>query len=69
MATRFAFAVGFTTEQFFSEKGFEAKAATDNRAAGVESDQRQQRFVDPRLAKTTIDEWIQEWSQAHASRR
>jgi hypothetical protein len=48
----------------FSEKGFEAKAA-DNRAADVESDQRQQRFVDPRLAKTTIDESIRERSQAH----
>lgn len=26
--------------------------------ADVESDQRRQRFTDPRLSRTTIDEWI-----------
>jgi hypothetical protein len=35
------------------------------RALDVESDQRRQRFADPRLAKTTIDEWIRSWSDAH----
>lgn len=34
-------------------------------AADVESDQRRDRFVDPRLAQTTIDEWIRVWSEAH----
>ncbi|MTD56586.1 site-specific integrase [Amycolatopsis pithecellobii] len=31
----------------------------------MESDQRRCRFVDPRLAETTIDEWIRQWSDAH----
>jgi integrase len=49
----------------FSENGFATEAAAENRAADVESDQRRQRFADPRLAKTTIDEWIRDWSEAH----
>ncbi|GGU39962.1 DMT family permease [Lentzea flava] len=49
----------------FSEKGFQTEAAANERAADVESDQRRQQFADPRLAKTTIDEWIRAWSDAH----
>jgi integrase len=49
----------------FNESGFADQAEADNRAADVESDQRRRRFVDPRLAETTIDEWIRQWSEAH----
>lgn len=49
----------------FSENGFETKSAAEARAADVESDQRRRRFADPRLAKTTIDEWIRSWAEAH----
>ncbi|MFB9902853.1 hypothetical protein [Allokutzneria oryzae] len=31
----------------------------------MESDQRRDQFVDPRLARTTVDAWIGEWSEAH----
>ncbi|MGW5053918.1 tyrosine-type recombinase/integrase [Actinokineospora sp. NPDC004072] len=50
----------------FSENGFTTRQAALARAADVESDQRRQRFVDPRLAKTTIDEWIRAWTAARA---
>lgn len=49
----------------FTEHGFADQDEADNRAADVESDQRRRRFVDPRLAETTIDEWIRAWSDAH----
>lgn len=49
----------------FNESGFADQAEAGNRAADVESDQRRGRFVDPRLAETTIDEWIRAWSDAH----
>jgi integrase len=49
----------------FSENGFDTETAAENRAADIESDQRRHRFADPRLAKTTIDEWIRDWSEAH----
>jgi integrase len=49
----------------YTENGFTAREEADNRAADVESDQRRDRFVDPRLAQTTIDEWIRIWSDAH----
>jgi hypothetical protein len=49
----------------FSENGFATQDAADNRATDVESDQRRHRFTDPRLAQTTIDEWIRVWSDAH----
>lgn len=49
----------------FTENGFPDQAEADHRAADVESDQRRRRFVDPRLAQTTIDEWIRQWSDAH----
>ncbi|PKW19196.1 tyrosine-type recombinase/integrase [Saccharopolyspora spinosa] len=49
----------------FTENGFAAQQDADNRAADVESDQRRRRFTDPRLAQTTIDEWIRAWSDAH----
>jgi integrase len=48
----------------FSENGFARLEDADNRAVDVESDQRRRRFVDPRLAQTTIDEWIREWADA-----
>lgn len=49
----------------FSENGFATRIEADNRAADVESDQRRHQFTDPRLAQTTIDEWIRVWSDAH----
>lgn len=49
----------------YSENGFATRDDADNRAADVESDQRRDRFINPRLAQTTIDEWIRVWSDAH----
>jgi hypothetical protein len=49
----------------FTEHGYATQDEADNRAADVESDQRRRRFVDPRLAETTLDEWIRVWSDAH----
>lgn len=49
----------------YSENGFATQEGADNRAADVASDQRRDQFVDPRLAQTTIDEWIQVWSEAN----
>jgi len=40
-----------------TEHGFADRDEADDRAADVESDQRRGRFVDPRLAQSTIDEW------------
>jgi hypothetical protein len=47
------------------ENGYTTQARADDRAADIESDQRRKRFVDPRLARTSIDEWIRSWSAAH----
>ncbi|WP_315661307.1 multidrug DMT transporter permease [Amycolatopsis sp. PS_44_ISF1] len=49
----------------FSENGFATRHEAENRAADVESDQRRRQFTDPRLARTSIDEWIRAWSDAH----
>lgn len=49
----------------FTEHGYATHDEADNRAADVESDQRRRRFTDPRLAETSIDEWIRSWSDAH----
>ncbi|MEV5301122.1 tyrosine-type recombinase/integrase [Amycolatopsis methanolica] len=49
----------------FTESGFATQDEAEDRAADVESDQRRRRFTDPRLAQTTIDEWIRAWSDAH----
>ncbi|RJQ87221.1 tyrosine-type recombinase/integrase [Amycolatopsis panacis] len=49
----------------FTETGFADRNEEENRAADIESDQRRRRFVDPRLAETTIDEWVRQWSDAH----
>ncbi|MCK2243666.1 MULTISPECIES: tyrosine-type recombinase/integrase [unclassified Crossiella] len=49
----------------FTESGFVTQVEADNRAADIESDQRRHRFPDPRLAQTTIDEWIRKWTEAH----
>lgn len=49
----------------YSENGFITHDDAANRAADVESDQRRDQLVDPRLAQTTIDEWIQVWSEAN----
>ncbi|MFF0146009.1 site-specific recombinase XerD [Amycolatopsis sulphurea] len=49
----------------FTETGFADRNEAENRATDVESDQRRHRFTDPRLAETTIDEWIRQWSDAH----
>jgi integrase len=48
----------------FTENGFATRDDADDRAADIESDQRRGRFVDPRLAQTSIDEWIRSWSDA-----
>ena len=50
----------------FTEHGFTSQDEADNRAADIESDQRRRRFVDPRLAHTSIDDWIRDWSDAHS---
>jgi hypothetical protein len=49
----------------FTEGGFTSRADAEKRAADVESDQRRELFVDPRLAHTTVGEWVQVWAQAH----
>jgi integrase len=49
----------------FTEGGFTTRADAERRAADVESDQRRELFVDPRLAQTTVGEWVKVWSQAH----
>ena len=48
-----------------TENGYTTRNDAEDRAADIESDQRRGRFVDPRLAQTSIDEWIRNWSQAH----
>jgi integrase len=48
----------------FTEGGFTTRAEAEARAADVESDQRRELFVDPRLAQTTLGEWVEVWSQA-----
>jgi hypothetical protein len=48
-----------------TENGYPTRNAADDRAADIESDQRRGQFVDPRLAQTTIDEWIRSWTTAH----
>jgi len=52
-------------DSLLTENGYTTRAAADDRAADIESDQRRGRFVDPRLARTSIDEWIRSWSAAH----
>ncbi|WP_219419910.1 tyrosine-type recombinase/integrase [Pseudonocardia nigra] len=49
----------------FTERGFSTRREADDRAADIESDQRRDQFTDPRLAQTTIDEWIRCWSDSH----
>jgi hypothetical protein len=49
----------------FTENGYTTQDEADNRATDVESDQRRRRFTDPRLARTTIDQWIRTWTDAH----
>jgi hypothetical protein len=48
-----------------SETGFTTRDVAENRAADVESDQRRDQFTDPRLARTTMGDWIQQWTDAH----
>jgi integrase len=55
----------FDDGTIFTEHGIATQDEADNRAADIESDQRRHRFTDPRLAQTTIDEWIWQWSEAH----
>ena len=52
-------------EDLITENGYPDSSAAEDRAADIESDQRRGRFVDPRLAQTTIDEWIRSWTAAH----
>ncbi len=52
-------------EDLITENGNLDRTAAEDRAADIESDQRRGRFVDPRLAHTTVDEWIRSWTQAH----
>ena len=48
----------------FTEHGYSTPDGAEQRATDVESDQRRNRFTDPRLAQTTIDEWIRQWRDA-----
>jgi integrase len=48
-----------------SETGFDTWSAAADRAADVESEQRNGTLVDPRLAQTRVGEWIRRWSDAH----
>lgn len=52
-------------DDLVTENGYTTRDAAEDRAADIESDQRRGRFVDPRLAQTTIDEWIRSWTAAH----
>lgn len=52
-------------DALLTENGYTTRAAAEDRAADIESDQRRGRFVDPRLAQTSIDEWIRSWNEAH----
>lgn len=45
----------------FTEHGFATQDDADKRAADIESDHWRNRFTDPRLAQTTIDERIRQW--------
>ncbi|MFD7656014.1 tyrosine-type recombinase/integrase [Actinosynnema sp. NPDC059797] len=49
----------------FTESGFATREQAVNRGADVESDKRRGRFVDPRLARTTVGEWVSQWMDAH----
>ncbi|QFZ18528.1 site-specific integrase [Saccharothrix syringae] len=49
----------------FTETGFATREQAVNRAADVESDKRRGQFVDPRLAQTTLGEWVRQWLDAH----
>jgi integrase len=49
----------------FTENGFATRELAEGRALDVESDQRRRQFTDPRLARTTVDEWVRQWSDAH----
>ncbi|GAB2795080.1 tyrosine-type recombinase/integrase [Amycolatopsis magusensis] len=51
-------------ESLHSETGFATRDEADDRAADVESDQRRGRFVDPRLAQTTLGDWVTRWLEA-----
>ncbi|GAA3862683.1 tyrosine-type recombinase/integrase [Saccharothrix violaceirubra] len=48
-----------------SETGFATRGDAEDRAADIESDQRRGRFVDPRLAQTSVGEWVTQWVDAH----
>jgi hypothetical protein len=47
-----------------TEHGFADFDEAENRALDIESDQRRNQFIDPRLAQTTVDQWIRTWLQA-----
>ncbi|MCT2585592.1 hypothetical protein JT362_20955 [Actinophytocola sp. S1-96] len=48
-----------------SETGFATRSEAAARAGDVEAEQRIGTFVDPRLAQTSVSEWIRLWSEAH----
>lgn len=48
-----------------SETGFDNRTSAADRAADVESDLRLGTFVDPRLARTLVRDWVAQWSDAH----
>jgi hypothetical protein len=52
-------------DTLLTENGYTTRTQAEGRAADIESDQRRGRFVDPRLAQTSIDEWIRTWAAAH----
>ena len=47
-----------------SVPGFPSKTAADQHAAGMETDQRVGRFIDPATGKITLGEWVQDWLPA-----
>lgn len=48
-----------------TENGFPTKAAARERAADIESEQRQGTFVDPRAGRMLLRDWVAQWSEAH----
>jgi integrase len=49
----------------YSETGFSTRDKAEKRAVDMESDQRRDQFTDPRLARITFGDWVQQWTDAH----
>jgi hypothetical protein len=46
------------------EVGFATPAEAAARASDVEAERRADSFVDPRLAQTSVGEWVRQWTDA-----